>query len=65
MLFYLACGDADPFFGSLNNSRTSLEKSKVPHVWKVFPGGQHNFTVWKNDLYQFSQLVFKDVDGKR
>ncbi len=64
-LFYLACGDADPFFGSLANYHTSLEKSKVPHVWNVFPGGQHNFTVWKNDLYQFAQMVFKDMGDTR
>jgi enterochelin esterase-like enzyme len=60
-LFYLACGDADAFFGAINNFHASLDKSMVPHVWNVFPGGEHNFTVWKNDLYQFSQLVFKGV----
>jgi enterochelin esterase-like enzyme len=59
-LFYLACGDADPFFTPVNTYHASLEKANVPHVWNVFPGGQHNLTVWKNDLYQFSQLVFKD-----
>ena len=64
-LFYLACGDADSFFGAIKNYHASLEKSNVPHVWNVFPGGQHNFTVWKNDLYQFSQLVFKDAGRKR
>jgi enterochelin esterase-like enzyme len=64
-LFYLACGDADSFFGAINTYHVSLEKAHVPHVWNVFPGGQHNFTVWKNDLYQFSQLVFKDVGGRR
>jgi enterochelin esterase-like enzyme len=64
-LFYLACGDADSFFSAINNYHASLEKSNVHHVWNVYPGGQHNFTVWKNDLYQFLQLVFKDVGSKR
>jgi enterochelin esterase-like enzyme len=58
-LFYLACGDADSFFGAIKNFHAALDKSMVPHVWNVFPGGEHNFTVWKNDLYQFSQLIFK------
>ena len=35
-----------------------LEEKKVPHVWNVIPGGAHDFKVWKNDLYQFAQLVF-------
>jgi enterochelin esterase-like enzyme len=64
-LLYLACGDADPFFGAINTFHASLEKSKVQHVWNVFPGGEHNFTTWKNDLYQFAQLVFRDVGSKR
>jgi enterochelin esterase-like enzyme len=64
-LFYLACGDADPFFGAVSSFHALLDKSKVPHVWNVFPGGEHDFTVWKNDLYQFSQLIFKDAGNKR
>jgi enterochelin esterase-like enzyme len=63
-LFYLACGDADPFFGAISSFHASLEKSKVQHVWNVFPGGEHNFTVWKNDLYQFSQLVFRSISDQ-
>jgi enterochelin esterase-like enzyme len=64
-LFYLACGDADPFFVPINTFHASLEKANVPHIWNVFPGGQHNLTVWKNDLYQFAQLVFKDAGSTR
>ena len=64
-LFYLACGDADPFFAAINTFHGALEKANVPHVWNVFPEGQHNFTVWKNDLYQFAQLVFKDTGAAR
>ena len=35
-----------------------LDKHNVPHVFYVEPGG-HDFEVWKNDLYMFSQLLFK------
>jgi enterochelin esterase-like enzyme len=63
-LFYLACGDADPFFGTIKNYHAMLDQAKVPHLWNVFPGGEHNLTVWKNDLYQFSQRIFKDAGGK-
>jgi enterochelin esterase-like enzyme len=58
-LLYLACGDADPFFGTIKSFHASLEQAKVPHVWNVFPGGEHNLTVWRNDLYQFGQLIFR------
>jgi len=64
-LFYLSCGDADPFFGAVNTFHGALEKANVPHVWNVFPEGQHNFAVWKNDLYQFAQLLFKDTSAAR
>jgi len=31
-----------------------------PEVWNVVPGGLHTFAVWKNDLYRFSQVLFKE-----
>ena len=33
----------------------------VPHIFYIEPGG-HDFKVWKNDLYMFSQLLFKPVN---
>ena len=36
----------------------------MPHIFYVEPGG-HDFNVWKNDLYMFTQLLFKPVDTKR
>ena len=47
------------------SNRTSkyLTANSVPHIFYVEPGG-HDFKVWKNDLYMFSQLLFKPVDTK-
>ena len=59
-LLYVACGDADTLYQANKNFHSTLEKSKVEHVWNVVPGGLHNFAVWKNDLYQFSQMLFKE-----
>jgi enterochelin esterase-like enzyme len=59
-LLYVACGDADTLFNSNKNLNIALDKSKVQHVWNVVPGGAHNFQVWKNDLYLFSQMIFQD-----
>lgn len=47
------------------SKRTSeyLRDNDVPHIFYVEPGG-HDFEVWKNDLYMFSQLLFKPVNEK-
>ena len=50
----------DTLFNSNKNFVTALEKSTVQHVWNVVPSGAHNFQVWKNDLYLFSQMIFQD-----
>ena len=33
----------------------------MPHIYLIEPG-VHDFKVWKNGLYMFSQLIFKPVD---
>jgi enterochelin esterase-like enzyme len=59
-LLYVACGDADTLFNANKKFHTSLEDMKVKHVWNVVPEGAHNFPVWKNDLYLFAQMLFKE-----
>jgi len=41
-----------------------LYEKDVPHIFYVEPGG-HDFKVWKNSLYMFSQLIFKPVDKSK
>jgi enterochelin esterase-like enzyme len=64
-LLYVACGDKDTLFKTSQGVHNMLEEKKVPHVWNVIPGGQHDFKVWKSDLYQFSQLVFREPEQKK
>ncbi|HYV37810.1 MAG TPA: alpha/beta hydrolase-fold protein [Gemmataceae bacterium] len=61
-LLYVGCGDSpkETLFDANKGFHNTLEKSKVNHIWNVFPEGQHNYQVWKNDLYVFSQMLFKD-----
>jgi enterochelin esterase-like enzyme len=40
-----------------------LDENKVPHVYRVIPGGEHDFRVWKSDLYHFAQLIFRDPEA--
>ena len=57
-LLWISCGDADNLMRISSRTHEYLNKNKVPHIFYVEPGG-HDFKVWKNDLYMFSQLLFK------
>ena len=37
-----------------------LDEKKVPHIYTVTSGGQHDFKQWKVDLYNFAQLLFRE-----
>ncbi len=37
---------------------TKLDELKIRHSYYEYPGG-HTWPVWRNDLYQFAQLLFK------
>ena len=55
---WISCGDTDNLMSISNRTHDYLEANHVPHIFYVEPGG-HDFNVWKNDLYMFSQLLFK------
>ena len=60
-LLWVSCGDNDNLLRVSKRTHDYLEQKNVPHIFYVEPGG-HDFKVWKNDLYMFSQLLFKPVD---
>lgn len=60
-LLWISCGDADGLIGFSQRMHDYLYNKNVPHVYYIEPGG-HDFKVWKNDLYMFSQLLFKQPD---
>ena len=33
--------------------------NNVEHIWYQVPGGDHNFTVWNDGLYNFVKRLFK------
>tara|TARA_R110000868_G_scaffold408293_1_gene690929 strand:- start:13414 stop:14247 length:834 start_codon:yes stop_codon:yes gene_type:complete len=57
-LIWISCGDEDGLMNFSKRTSDYLEANNVPHIFYVEPGG-HDFEVWKNDLYQFTQLIFK------
>ncbi|MFO0813241.1 MAG: alpha/beta hydrolase-fold protein [Gemmatales bacterium] len=59
-LLYVACGDKDRLMNISEGVHKMLDAKKVPHEYRVIPGGGHDFKVWKSDLYHFAQLIFRD-----
>ena len=57
-LLWISCGDKDGLIRISQRLHGYLKENNVPHVWHVDSGG-HTFPVWKNDLYLFSQRIFK------
>ncbi|RXK85505.1 alpha/beta hydrolase-fold protein [Filimonas effusa] len=60
-LLWISCGDNDNLIGFSKRTHDYLFEKKVPHVYYIEPG-VHDFKVWKNSLYMFSQFLFKPVD---
>ncbi len=58
-LLWISCGDKDGLITFSKRTHDYLVTNNVPHIYYVEPGGAHDFIVWKNGLYQFSQLIFK------
>jgi len=59
-LLWISCGLDDNLMLFSQRTHDYLQQNHVPHIFYVEPGG-HDFKVWKNDLYMFSQLLFKPV----
>ncbi len=57
-LLWISCGDKDGLIYISQRTRAYLKEKNVPHLWHVEPGG-HDFKVWRDDLYQFAQRIFR------
>src|SRR5262245_41023174 len=64
-LLFVSCGDKDGLFRISQGVHDVLDENKVPHVYRVIPGGAHDFKVWKSDLYHFAQLIFRDQEPEK
>ena len=60
-LLWISCGDNDGLITYSRRTHDYLNANDVPHIYYIEPG-VHDFKVWKNSLYMFSQLIFKPVD---
>lgn len=60
-MLWISCGASDRLITISKRTHDYLEEKHVPHIYYIEPG-VHDFKVWKNGLYMFSQLLFKPVD---
>jgi enterochelin esterase-like enzyme len=60
-LLWISCGNNDNLIRISRNTHDYLKANNIPHIYYIEPGG-HDFKVWKNGLYMFSQFLFKPVD---
>jgi enterochelin esterase-like enzyme len=60
-LLWISCGDSDRLITYSRRTHDYLVEKNVPHIYYIEPG-VHDFKVWKNGLFMFSQLIFKPVD---
>ena len=60
-VLWISCGDSDGLITFSRRTHEYLQANDVPHIYYIEPG-VHDFKVWKNSLYMFSQLLFKPVD---
>ncbi|MES2775668.1 MAG: alpha/beta hydrolase-fold protein [Bacteroidota bacterium] len=61
-LLFICCGASDGLISFSKRTHDYLQQNNVPHIYFIEPG-VHDFKVWKNGLFMFSQLIFKPVDG--
>ena len=64
-LLYVSCGDQDGLSRISQGVHEMLVEKQVPHVYRVIPGGRHDFRVWKSDLYHFAQLIFREPEPEK
>lgn len=62
-LLWLSFGDKDQLIRFSERTHEYLVQHDMPHVYHIEPGS-HDFKVWKNGLYNFSQLLFRPVDKR-
>lgn len=60
-LLFISCGASDGLISFSKRTHDYLQQHGIPHIYFIEPG-VHDFKVWKNGLFMFSQLIFKPVD---
>src|SRR4249920_451803 len=60
-LLFISCGASDGLISFSKRTHDYLQQNNLPHTNFIQPG-VHDFKVWKDGLFIFSQLIFEPVD---
>ncbi len=60
-LLWISCGDKDWLISFSQRLHEYAAENDIQHIYRIIPGGMHDFNAWKEDLYNYSQLIFKPV----
>lgn len=63
-LLWLSCGNQDGLINISQRLQRYLKENDVPHIWNVDSYG-HDPTHWRNNLYHFTQLLFREPANKQ
>lgn len=55
---WLSCGNDDDLLTYSKRTHEYFAEKNIPHVYYIQPG-KHDFNVWKNNFYLFSQWLFR------
>ena len=58
-LLWMVCGNEDGLMYNSSRLKAFCDENGVPCTLIEYPGGKHDFVVWKYGLYNFAQLIFK------
>lgn len=58
-LLWLSCGDQDKQMAKAKPLHDELAAQHIAHIWHI-DSGKHEWPVWKNDLYLFVPLLFRE-----
>ena len=58
-LLWMVCGSDDRLMMFSSRLKAFCDEKDVPCTLIEYPGGKHDFVVWKYGLYNFAQLIFK------
>jgi enterochelin esterase-like enzyme len=61
-LLWIGCGDKDNLITGSWNLHQALDEAKIDHVWYL-DSGVHEVPVWNNNLYLFTQMLFKPKES--
>jgi enterochelin esterase family protein len=64
-LFWLGVGDGDFALNGTKALDEVLTKNDIKHTLTIRPGYRHEWRLWRQDLWEFAPLLFRDQASKR